>query len=167
MQLIPISARIKAFFSRDKVAFWWNYYTNEEKKLRSMDVWELAKIINEARVRKLTGEAEKVIVAEHMLNVRLAKIQATASWGSGVLCFIGAIIGAALSVTLTMALQSSNSVPGIPELVCEKQALVTSVQKQEQRLERSLKNTPSNPFVEVIPDTQHTEKKHPNATAKP
>jgi len=79
---IPLSVRIRAFFARDKDAFWWNEATDEEKQLRRMDVWELAKVINEARVRNLAGEAEKLIVAEHMLNVRLAKIQATASWGS-------------------------------------------------------------------------------------
>ena len=94
-----------------------------------MDVWQLAKVINEARVRNLAGEAEKLIVAEHMLNVRLAKIQATASWGSGVLGFVGAIIGAAISITLTMLIQNPKDVPCAPERASEKQAVAAETKQ--------------------------------------
>lgn len=107
-----------------------------------MDVWELAKVVNEARVNNLPGEQEKLIVAEHLLNVRLAKIQATASWGSGALGFTGAIIGAALSVSLTIVLQG------------QKEAPPASVQKQCEQTAPFSKNLPSNPLAEVIPDTQ-------------
>lgn len=151
---VSLSVRIRAFFARDKDAFWWNEITNEEKQLRRMDVWELAKVINEARVRNLAGEAEKLIVAEHMLNVRLAKIQATASWGSGVLGFVGAIIGSALSVALTMALQSPKEVPRAPERTSEKQAVSAPVQKTREPISQPLKNAPSNPVVEVTPRVQ-------------
>jgi len=151
---IPLSVRIRAFFASDKDAFWWNEATDEEKQLRRMDVWQLAKVINEVRVHNLAGEAEKLIVAEHMLNVRLAKIQATASWGSGVLGFVGAIIGAALSVSLTMALQSPQEAPCAPERTSEKQAVSAPAQKTREPIAQPLKNVPSNPVVEVTPSAQ-------------
>lgn len=127
MTKTPLLVRIRAFFARDKEAFWWDHYTDEEMKLRRMDVWELAAVINEARVRNLAGEAERLIVAEHMLNVRLAKIQASASWGSGVLGFAGAILGAAVSVTLTMLL-SEREAPHVLEPANGAQFQVVEVQ---------------------------------------
>lgn len=174
MQHIPLSVRIRALFSRDKEAFWWNHFTDEEMKLRRMDVWGLAKIINEARVRNLAGEAEKLIVAEHMLNVRLARIQATASWGSGVLGFAGATIGAALSIALTMALQSPKDDPCMPEHSVERQAVVAPILKPREPGTQPLENTPTN-AVRIIPSTPGSvngqrpaaESKQPNATIKP
>lgn len=102
---IPLSVRMQAFFARDKDAFWWSHFTDEEKELRRMDVWQLAGVLEEAAVRP--GMEKKRIVAEHMLSVRLAQIQAKASWGSGILGFGGAIVGAALSVALASAWQRS------------------------------------------------------------
>jgi len=101
---IPLSVRIRSIFAKDKDALWWGHFTDEEKELQRMDVWELAAVIQEASVR--SGMDKKRIVAEHMLNVRLAQIQSKASWGSGVLGFVGAIVGAALSVSLTNVLQT-------------------------------------------------------------
>lgn len=101
---IPFDIRIKSFFAKDKAAFWWSHFSDEEKMLKRMDVWELAAVIQEANVR--LGMEKKKIVAEHMLNVRLAQIQSKASWGSGILGFVGAIVGAALSVSLTNILQT-------------------------------------------------------------
>ena len=172
---IPLSVRIRAFFSRDKQAFWWNHFTDEEKQLRRMDVWQLAKVINEARVRNLAGESEKLIVAEHMLNVRLAQIQAKASWGSGVLGFVGAIIGAALSVSLTIALQNPKEIPRSIERTSEKQAVAAPVQEKWKPIAQPLENMPSNPVVDVAPRTQGaingprhgTDNEHHNAAAKP
>jgi hypothetical protein len=155
----PLSVRIRAFFARDKEAFWWNEATNEEKKLRRMDVWQLAKVINEVRVRNLAGEAEKLIVAEHLLNVRLAQIQAKASWGSGVLGFVGAIIGAALSVSLALALQSPKDVPCTPEGANEKQAVTAPVQKLREPIAQPLKDVPGNPVFEVHPSAQGAVKR--------
>ena len=93
---IPLSTRIRAMFARDEEAFWWSHFTDDEKKLARMDVWQLAGVIEEAKVR--TGQERLRIVAEHMLAVRLAKIQASASWGSGILGFVGALIGAVHSI---------------------------------------------------------------------
>ncbi len=63
MQLIPLSVLIVVLFTRDKEAFCWKHFTDEELELRRMDVWELAKVIDKARVNNLSGEQEKLIVA--------------------------------------------------------------------------------------------------------
>lgn len=90
--------RLKSVLARDKYAYWWNHFTDDEKELARMDVWELAGVIEEANARH--DMERKRIVAEHMLDARLARIQAKAAWGSGLLGFLGALVGAALSVTL-------------------------------------------------------------------
>jgi hypothetical protein len=104
--------RIKGFFARDKDAYWWSHFTDEEKQLRRMDVWELAKVINEARTRNLAGESEKLIVAEHMLAERLARIQARPGYVAAVAGLFGVVVG----VFLTSALQPSEATP---KTVCE------------------------------------------------
>jgi hypothetical protein len=92
--------RLRGLFARDKDAYWWNHWTDEEKQLRRMDVWQLAKVINEARVRNLAGEAEKLIVAEHMLSERLARIQARPGYMATVAGLIGIVGGAFLTSAL-------------------------------------------------------------------
>lgn len=104
--------RVKGFFARDKNAYWWDHWTDEEKQLRRMDVWQLAKVINEARVRNLAGEAEKLIVAEHMLSERLARIQARPGYIATVAGLAGVVGGA----FLTSALQKHETPP---KCVCE------------------------------------------------
>jgi hypothetical protein len=150
---IPLSVRIRSFFARDKRAFWWDHFTDEEKQLRRMDAWQLATVIHEESIRQTAPE--KRIVAEHMLNVRLAQIQATASWGSGVLCFVGAIIGAAMSVALTSVLQSPKEVKCNPERTSEKQAVSALVQKQPEPIARPPENLPSTQIIKVTPSTQN------------
>ena len=108
---IRLADRIKAFFSSDEEVFWFNHFTDEEKALRRMDVWELAKVINESRVRNLAGEAEKLIVAEHMLSERLAKIQARPGH-IAIYTGLAGIIGGAL---LSASLQSNNKIECIHE----------------------------------------------------
>ena len=83
--------RLKGFFARNKYAYWWCHWTDEEKQLRRMDVWQLAKVINEARIRNLAGEAEKLIVAEHMLSERLARIQARPGYIATVAGLVGVV----------------------------------------------------------------------------
>lgn len=140
---IPLSVRISSFFARDKRAFWWKHFTDDEKQLRRMNPWQLAQVIHEGNT------PEKRIVAEHLLNVRLAQIQATASWGSGVLGFVGAIIGAAISVALTMSIQSPKEASCAAERASEKQAVAAPVQHTEKPIEQSLENTQTNNVVEV------------------
>lgn len=107
---------LRSLFARDKEAFWWKYFTDEELELQRMDVWQLAAVIEEAKVRP--GMEKRRIVAEHMLSQRIALIQAKASWGSGVLGFIGAVVGAALSVALAAVLKSEPTTP-VPSQVAE------------------------------------------------
>lgn len=99
--------RLKGFVARDKHAYWWEHWTDEEKQLRRMDVWQIAKIIHEARVRGLAGEAEKLIVAEHMLSERLARIQARPGYIATVAGLVGVVGGA----FLTSALQKPETPP--------------------------------------------------------
>lgn len=108
---IPLLARIKGFFVRDKYSYWWKYVTDEEKQLRRMDVWQLAEVIREARSKSPTSEAEKIIVAEYMLSERLARIQARPAYFSIFAGIIGIVVGA----FLTSALQSNDK----HECVCE------------------------------------------------
>lgn len=104
--------RLKGFFARNKYAYWWCHWTDEEKQLRRMDVWQLAKVINEARVRNLAGEAEKLIVAEHMLSERLARIQARPGYIATVAGLIGVVGGA----FLTSFLQKPET---LPQFACD------------------------------------------------
>jgi hypothetical protein len=166
---------VRAFFTKDKDKFWWNHFTSEEKRLGRMDVWGLAKVINEARVRNLADESEKLIVAEHMLNVRLAKIQASAQWGAGVLGFVGAIVGSALSVTLTLALQSPKEAKSTVESSAIKASVATPVREQREPIAQPPKNMPSNTVIEVNPvatgavsgPSNGAEKKQPDAGTMP
>ncbi|MGR6106262.1 MAG: hypothetical protein ACU4EQ_12855 [Candidatus Nitrosoglobus sp.] len=102
---IPFLARLISFFTRDKYDFWWKYFSDEEKKLKRMDAWQLIEIIQNARQET----EQKCIVAEHMLSIRLARIQSKASWDSGFLGFLGAIISASLSITIANTFYSSNN----------------------------------------------------------
>ena len=98
----PISVRIKAFFAMDNYADWWNHFTDEEARLRRMDAWQLAKVIHEANVHQ--NNPEKRIVAEHMLNVRLAKIQSRPAW----FAIAAGILGIAGGAILNSLLQQPN-----------------------------------------------------------
>lgn len=89
--------RFKAIFRSDPKQYWWEFFSDEERELRRMDIWELAGEVE-------AGDNRRRIVAEHMLNVRLVRIQSNAAWGAGILGFIGALLGAALSVALTITL---------------------------------------------------------------
>jgi hypothetical protein len=86
---VSLSARIKSIFARDKYAFWYNEITNEEKELARMDVWQLAAVMVNSVETK--SNVLQRIVAEHMLNERLARIQSRASiWA--------AVIGAGITL---------------------------------------------------------------------
>ena len=97
--------RIKAFFERDKYSFWWNELTDRDKYLASLSTRELAGELRDARTQR---NSEEEIVIEHMLGQRLSEIQTKATWGAAILGFIGALIGAALSVGLTNTFDENN-----------------------------------------------------------
>jgi hypothetical protein len=104
--------RIKALFAKDKEEFWFKHFTDEEKELKRMDAWQLAEVINEARVRNSADMEVKRIVAEHMLNVRLANIQARPNYFA---LFVG-LAGVIGGVFLTSALQKPQEQP---KCVCD------------------------------------------------
>lgn len=97
MKTIPLRVRVRGFFARDKYQFWWNYFSDEELALRKMSVFDLAGLIEEAGH---TGMVKKKIVAEHLLNLRLAQLQARASWGSAFVGLLGVILGSVLTYLL-------------------------------------------------------------------
>ena len=90
--------RVKALFARNEYSYWFKHFTDEEKELRRMDSWELAKIIHEAIVHN--SNHQKRIVAEHMLQVRLAKIQNRAIYVSIIFGLVGVVLGAVLTVII-------------------------------------------------------------------
>ena len=158
--LVPLSVRIKGFFARDKHAFWWSHFTDEEKQLRRMDVWELAKVINEARVRNLAGEAEKLIVAEHMLQERLARIQARPAY----FAIYAGLAGVAGGVFLTSALQPPNETN---KCVCESKTAGTLQQPAQEPVKVVPAKSPASHVVDIPSgNSKQTEQKH-NAAANP
>ena len=162
---IPLLTRIKGFISRDKYSFWFNHFTDEEKKLALMDAWQLASIIKDAGVRR--DMEQKRIIAEHMLNVRLAKIQATASWGAGILAFVGAIIGASMSVALTSIAhdnQRSNYEIHIPEKNNNEKHISEPVEDNGKKKINPPKAVPSNQVIKVPSTSKPIIKQPSNAT---
>jgi hypothetical protein len=107
MPQIPFFIRLKALFAQNEHEFWWNQFTDDELELRMMNASQLASELNKAQV---SSNHERKILVEHMLSVRLAQLQSRASWGSGALGFGGAVVGAAMTVGLTMA-----QTPAAPE----------------------------------------------------
>jgi hypothetical protein len=113
---IPLSVRIRNFFARVKYAYSWNHFTDDEKQLRRMDAWQLATVIHDESIRETAPE--KRIVAEHMLSVRLAKIQTRATYISIVAGLVGAVGGAFLTTAFQRpdsqtkcACECSHSIP--------------------------------------------------------
>lgn len=90
--------RLIARLVKDRYGYWLNHVTDEEKELSRMNCWQLARVIHEETVR--SQSLEKRIVAEHLLQVRVAKIQNRATYVSVVAGFIGVLVGAALSAIL-------------------------------------------------------------------
>ncbi len=90
--------RIRALFARAEYSYWFALITDEEKVLRRMDSWELAKVIHEESVRQTNPERR--IVAEHLLQVRIAKIQSRATYTGIIFGFIGVLVGATLTALI-------------------------------------------------------------------
>jgi hypothetical protein len=158
---VPISVRIQSYFARDKHAFWWNHFTDEEKQLRRMDAWQLARVIHEESIRQTSPE--KRIVAEHLLNVRLAQIQAKASKWSGWLSLLGAVLAALVSFQLG---QLSANKPA--EMVC-----ACNCRNEQPPIEEPVP-LPKPPVVHpdaskggVAPNDSKRQDKQSNGTAKP
>lgn len=153
---IPLATRIRSLFARDKISFWWNEITDEEKELAHMDVWELSAVLQQPNQQRRT-------VAEHMLNLRLANIQARASKWAGWASASGAVLASVASFYLG---QLSTSKP--PEVAC-----TCNYRNEQQPLEQPVR--PSKPsVVQANPDNGAVKEndskslgKEPNASTKP
>ncbi len=107
---LTLSTRLKAIFARDKEDFWFQFFTDEELELRQMDTWQLAEVISEDKVINTSESEKKRIVAEHLLNIRLSKIQAKATWWSAIILLVGAIIGASIPLLFAAKSQRQSQV---------------------------------------------------------
>jgi len=145
---VRLTDRVKAFLSSDEESFWFNHFTDEEKALRRMDVWEIASVINKSRANNLASDAEKLIVAEYMLNKRLTQIQAKASWGAGILGFSGAIIGVSLSIMLSQTI--SNEAQCAYEKTSPKQAITRPEKKALKEILKPTEHFPSAQRLNVL-----------------
>lgn len=88
-------AWLRSAFSRPTFEDHFRYFTDEERQLARMDVWQIADVIAEAR--HSAGMERRRIVAEHALSHRLARLQAKATVWAGALGLIGGVIGGAIS----------------------------------------------------------------------
>lgn len=157
---VSVSDRIRGFLARDKDDFWWNHFTDEEKKLRRMNVRQLAKVINEVRVRNLAGEAETLIVAEHMLRERIARIQSRPTW----FAIWAGLVGVAGGAFLTSLLQTPNEAN---KCVCECKTAGTL----QQSVQEPRKVVPTKPAVGNVIDAprinSEKQEQKPNAATTP
>ena len=154
---IPFRVRFRSLFVSDKDAFWWKHFTDEERALREMDAWQLGAVIHDETVRPTLPERR--IVAEHLLNVRLAQIQSTAAWGAGVLGFIGAILGAVLSIALAAWMSPSpKGAVCAPESANEKQAVPPADNDHGGQPKPIPPRNPKVPSVVVIPPNESAVK---------
>lgn len=87
---VTLLDRAKALFARNEFIYWFSHFTDEEKHLRRMNVWQLAEVIRQST-------DEKQIVAEHFLNLRLIRLQNSAVLIAAVFSIMGAVIGALIS----------------------------------------------------------------------
>ena len=89
---------IRSFFTKDRAVFLFGVITDDEKQLKKMDCWELAKIIEQESHTQ--GNKVKRIVAEHLLQVRLARIQSNAAYIAAIATIFGAVIGSLVTYWL-------------------------------------------------------------------
>lgn len=92
--------RLRGRLSPNPEQYWWELATDEERELLRTDTKGLAKELAEIRNSGPSDKIARGILIEHLLNMRLARIQSKAAWGSGALGFGGALLGAALSFGL-------------------------------------------------------------------
>jgi hypothetical protein len=113
----PLSARFRSLFVRDKDAFWWNEYNDYERSLSRMNLSELAGELERTRVR---NETANTIIVEHLLAVRLARIQSRASISAAWLGIGGALVVAVFSFYLgKLSVESAPKAECAPSTVSE------------------------------------------------
>lgn len=89
---LTLLEKIQLIFARDKDGLLWHFITDKELELKRMDAWQLATVIHEESVRQTLPQ--KKIVAEHLLAVRLIKLQNRAVMVAAVFGVAGALLGA-------------------------------------------------------------------------
>jgi hypothetical protein len=89
--LDTLSARFQSLFARNQYAFWWNEYSDYERSLSRMSLSELA---GELERTKVQNESANTIIVEHLLAVRLARIQSRASMRAAWVGVGGALLAA-------------------------------------------------------------------------
>lgn len=102
MKLFDWLERLKLEHDERRMLREFHKINNEEQRLARMDVYQLARALEEAQIRKETYQA---IVLQQMLAQRIANITSRAtiraSWISGAIGFAGALFGAALSYLIS------------------------------------------------------------------
>lgn len=93
---ITLTDRFRALFAKDEFDYWFKQFTDEEKDILRMDSWELAKIIVEENNHN--GNSQKRIIAEHVLQVRLIKLQNRATYISMIVGLLGIALGSFLTI---------------------------------------------------------------------
>ncbi len=104
---ITILDKFKSYLALNKREYWWNKFTDYELELSRMTLTQLASELDRTKVRK---ETVNEIIVEHMLAVRLVRLQTRASWWSGWLGLAGAMLAAALTFYLGQLSVASKNV---------------------------------------------------------
>lgn len=105
---LTLLEKIQLIFARDKDGLFWRFITDEELELKRMDAWQLATVIHEESVHQTLPQ--KKIVAEHLLSVRLVKLQNRAVMVAAVFGIAGAVIGAFATSIFQSSAQSMECV---------------------------------------------------------
>jgi hypothetical protein len=147
--------RLKSIFARDKYAFWWKEATDREKEFTQMDAWDLAQVM-------CGNNAADKIVAEHFLNLRLARIQADATKRSSWFALFGALATAVLTFYLGQLSVKST------EVICT--VRYQAEQHPKEKAEPVPKLAPVQPSPEpeaMQPHERNTNDKKSSPTGRP
>ena len=139
---VTFTDRIKAIFAKDKDDFWFTHFSSEEIALKRMDVWQLAKFIEESKVNEIAGTEQKRIVAEYLFKERLAKIQALPVYISIGTAFLGVIVGAWLTAALQKPQEQS-------KCICEYQSASAAKNSEPNVVDALVPVAPKNAPVSV------------------
>lgn len=132
--------KLRYFFAKDKDLFVWNEVNDEAKELQDLTTWQLVELINQGI--NSSNDATRRTYAEHLLAHRISQRQAKASWGAGLFGFLGAILGAVISVTLASYIHSDGPpqyIQSCPQETSEK----NNIHRKEQGEPKKALSTPT------------------------
>ena len=87
---VTFGDRWKALFAKNKYDFWFDHFSNEQKKLLGMDSFELAEVIAKKK------EGKEGIFAAHILQSRLVNQQNRSVHIGTFFGLLGVVLGAFL-----------------------------------------------------------------------